>query len=147
MAQVAGFAQMFLLRGRAGVMMAELYYLLFDAALFNPSKIGHGPEGYFFAENGEHSLHALARAVGDALVAVGRATEAEPNEFTPEERLKYFGSEFAANLNFTNARVRADRARRDWAPRYTTEDMLKSAREEVEDLVKKQAAAAWELSA
>ena len=124
--------------------MAELYYLLFDAALFNPSKIGHGPEGYFFAENGEHSLHALARAVGDALVAVGRATEAEPDEFTPEERLKYFGSEFAANLNFTNARVRADRARRDlgWAPKYTTEDMLKSAREEVEDLVKKQAAAA-----
>ena len=50
-------------------------------------------------------------------------------------------------MNFTNARVRADRARRDWAPRYTTEDMLKSAREEVEDLVKKQAAAAWELSA
>ena len=98
----------------------------------------------FFAENGEHSLHPLARAVGDAFVAVGRATDAEPDEFTPEERLKYFGSEFAANLNFTNARVRADRARRDlgWVPKYTTEDMLKNAREEVEDLVKKQVAAA-----
>ena len=43
----------------------------------------------------------------------------------------------------TNSRARGTRPRAlGWKPKYTTEDMLKSAREEVEDLVKKQAAAA-----
>ncbi|KAI0701574.1 NAD(P)-binding protein [Cerioporus squamosus] len=133
MDQVSWYAKAFLARGRAGVVgkgaciwadvhiddTAELLYLLFNKALTEPAKLGHGREGYYFAENGEHSLYALCKAIGTALV---------------EERAKIFGSDFVAFLHFTNARCRADRARRDlgWKPVHTTEELYRVARKEVE---------------
>ncbi|KAI0701878.1 NAD-P-binding protein [Cerioporus squamosus] len=148
MDQVSWYAKAFLARRRAGVVgkgaciwadvhiddTAELLYLLFNKALTEPAKLGHGREGYYFAENGEHSLYALCKAIGTALVEVGRADGPEPTEVTAEERAKIFGSDFVAFLHFTNARCRADRARRDlgWKPVHTTEELYRVARKEVE---------------
>ncbi|RDX57050.1 NAD-P-binding protein, partial [Lentinus brumalis] len=154
MNQVSWYAEAFLARGRAGVVgkgaciwadvhiddTAELLYLLFDKALNNPAKLGHGREGYYFAENGEHSLYALCKAIGTGLVEAGRADDAEPTEFTAEERAKIFGGDFIAFMHFTNARCRADRARRDlgWKPVYKTEELYRIAKKEVEAAIENQ---------
>ena len=52
---------------------AEFFYLLFDKAITDPAKLGHGREGYYFVENSEHSLYDLCKAIGTALVEAGRA--------------------------------------------------------------------------
>ena len=35
--------------------VAVLYIVLFDGILNNPDKTGHGWEGFYFGENGEHT--------------------------------------------------------------------------------------------
>ena len=113
---------------------AEFFYLLFDKAITDPAKLGHGREGYYFVENSEHSLYDLCKTIGTALVEAGRADDAEPTLFTAEERAAIFGGDTMAFLQFTNARCRADRGRRDlgWKPVYTTEELFKVAKKEVE---------------
>ncbi|RPD64771.1 NAD-P-binding protein [Lentinus tigrinus ALCF2SS1-6] len=150
-------ADAFLKRGRAGVVgtganiwanvhiddTAEFYYLLFDAILTDPSKLGHGREGYYFVEADEQSGYDISKAIGEALVALGRADDAEPTELTPEERVQMFGSEYLVTLLWSNARCRADRGRKtlDWKPKYGTKDLLDSIPHEVEVVLKKQLAA------
>ncbi|TFK78447.1 NAD-P-binding protein [Polyporus arcularius HHB13444] len=150
-------ADVFARRGRAGVLgggknvwacvhvhdNAGLYYRLFSKILEDPSRLGHGREGYYFSENGECTLYDMCKAVGEALVAVGVATEAEPNILSPEECDKYFGKYGAleaVRMFFANVRCRADRARRDlgWAPTHTPDEVLKTAREIVDAVVEKQ---------
>ena len=58
----------------------------------NPDKVGHGREGYYFGENGEHSWLSISQAIGEALVSLGVSTDPEPTVFTDEELIKYFGS-------------------------------------------------------
>lgn len=72
------------------VLVADLYIVLFDSIRKNPKGTGHGREGFYFGENGEHSLYEVGKALGQALVDLGRATEAEPTTFTKEEIGKYF---------------------------------------------------------
>ncbi len=122
---------------------ADVYYRLFSKILEDPSRLGHGREGYYFSENGECTLYDMCKAVGEALVAVGVATEAEPNILSPEECDKYFGKYGAleaVKMFFANVRCRADRARRDlgWAPTHTPDEVLKTAREIVDAVVEKQ---------
>lgn len=117
---------------------ADLYLTLFDSILNNPDKTGHGWEGLYFGENGEHSWGQISAAIGQALVEFGISDNAEPTSFTVEEFVKYFGSEQAGWYNGTNSRARANRGRSiGWKPKHTTEDFLKSIRPEVEALVKK----------
>jgi hypothetical protein len=68
---------------------ADLYMLIFDYAL-EGKEIGHGVEGYYFGENGEHSLYDIGKAIGEAMVKLGLSKSAEPTTFTPEEEQKYF---------------------------------------------------------
>ena len=77
--------------------------------------------------------------IGTALAAEGLATDAEPTELTPEERVKYFGSEATANLFFANVRGRGDRGRRDlgWTPKHTTEDLWKEVPEVAKMMARK----------
>ena len=114
---------------------ADFYILLLDAILANPDKVGHGWEGIYFEESGEHSWYQMSRAIGEAMVALGLATDAEPTSLTPEELVKYFGSVLVGEYNGSNVRCRADRAHSlGWNPKHTTEDLLKSIRPEVEKL-------------
>ncbi|KAI0746779.1 NAD-P-binding protein [Daedaleopsis nitida] len=117
--------------------VAGLYITLFDSIVNNPSKTGHGWDGLYYAENGEHTWRQLSQAIGAALVSLGVAAKADPTTYTLEEMKTFFGSEQWGWLFGTNCRCRADRARAiGWKPKYTTEDLLKSIKAEVESFLK-----------
>lgn len=69
--------------------MADLYIVLYNSIITNPAT-GHGREGIYFAENGEHNLYDVGKAIGEALVAVGKTDNPEPTTLTKEEIDKYF---------------------------------------------------------
>jgi hypothetical protein len=71
--------------------VANLYIVLFDYIEANPSYSGHGSSGYFFGENGEHFLVDISKAIGKAMVALGKAKDPAPTTFTDDEIRKYFG--------------------------------------------------------
>ncbi len=121
---------------------AEFYYLLFDAVLADPTKLGHGREGYYFVAADECKVYDIIKGIGEALVDLGRADNAEPTELTPEERVQIFGSEYIVSLLFSNARCSADRGRQSlgWKPKYGTKDVIDSIHYEVEIVAKKQGA-------
>lgn len=118
----------------------EFYYLLLDAVLADPSKLGHGREGYYFVEGDESPMSAIVSALGRTLVDAGkiRPEDAAPTVLTAAECIEYFGSDFVAGIFFTNVRCRGDRGRRDlgWTPKYKTQDLFDGLREEVEALLK-----------
>ncbi|KAM5537192.1 hypothetical protein V8D89_009125 [Ganoderma adspersum] len=152
MSQIPWLAGPFVKRGRPAVVgkgagrwpnvhvddNADAFSRLFDAALFDPAKVSHGREGYFFVEGGEHGADEITRAISGALVGLGLVSEAEPDVFTAEERVKYFGSDVFAFLLFSNARCTADRIRKElgWEPKHMTGEFIGSLQKEVEDFVK-----------
>jgi hypothetical protein len=69
--------------------VAELYILLLDRVLKDPDQVPHGREGFYFAENGEHTLYEVSKAIGEGLVALGKSPDAEPSTFSKEEIDKY----------------------------------------------------------
>ncbi|KAF7316484.1 hypothetical protein MIND_00167500 [Mycena indigotica] len=113
--------------------LADLYPLLWDAIISNP-QLGHGPEGHFFAENGENTLYDLAKKFGEALVALGKIENSEPTTFTQEELAGSF-----MGLLGGNARCRANHARSvlGWNPVKTTKDYWNGLHGEVEYLLRK----------
>jgi len=115
--------------------MADLYVVLFNAiqAGNNPA-CGHGREGFYFGENGEHTLYEVAKAIAVALVQLGLSVDPEPSPFTKEEIDKYFnGSSYLG----TNSRCRGTRSRAiGWKPVKTKEDLLASIKPEVETMAK-----------
>ncbi|GBE86890.1 NAD(P)-binding protein [Sparassis latifolia] len=116
--------------------VADLYIVLYDAIVVSPEKVGHGREGYYFAESGEHTWVDISRAIGAALVKLGITTSAEPTTFTTEELIKYFGSEAAGNYSGSNSRCRANRGRAlGWKPVHSTADMIASIKPEIEALI------------
>ena len=112
-----------------------------NAALYEPTRISHGREGFFFTENGEYKVYDVIKAVGETLVKLGLAKDAEPDVLTSEECIQYFGSEFIAGVLFSNARCTADRLRKEvgWAPKYTTADLIQNVKEDVEIVLAKPA--------
>ena len=69
---------------------AELYKVIFDAALANPNT-PHGREGYYFGASDEYRLYDLAKAYSQALYDLGKGKSPDPTPFTAEEAQKYFG--------------------------------------------------------
>jgi nucleoside-diphosphate-sugar epimerase len=120
--------------------LGDLYIVLYDAIL--DGRAGHGRDGLYFGENGEHVLRAVSEWIGEALVAlgVGTADERIPTSF---DETDYARPENRSLLSLgTNSRCKANRARAlGWKPKYTTEDMLKSIRGEVEWQLKHKASA------
>ncbi|KAG8217077.1 hypothetical protein J3R82DRAFT_5099 [Butyriboletus roseoflavus] len=107
--------------------VADLYIVVYDAIL--EGKAGHGREGFYFGENGHHLLKDVGAKIGEVLYDLGVSETPEPNAFTEEDYKQ------SAMLRFlgTHCRCKASRARAlGWEPKYTTEDMLKSIRGEVE---------------
>ncbi|TFK27194.1 NAD-P-binding protein [Coprinopsis marcescibilis] len=97
--------------------------------VLDPSAFTHGRSGYYFAENGEHTMLSVSEAIGKAMVDLGHATDPEPSEFTEAEKKKYFP---VSKYLETNARCRAERARLlGWKPKKTTKDMLASIKSEI----------------
>ncbi|KAF9530876.1 hypothetical protein CPB83DRAFT_809745 [Crepidotus variabilis] len=117
---------------------AELYIAVLDA-IRKGADIGHGREGYYFAENGEHSFYEVARAIGEVLVSLGISSNPEPTTFTREELSKYLGVDIAtegSSLFGINARCRGTRGRAiGWKPRYNKADFLACVKPDIEGLV------------
>ncbi len=67
-----------------------MYIVLFDAIRANPGKVGHGRDGFYFGENGEHRLYDVSKELGRVLVALGKSSSDEPTTFTQEDLDKYF---------------------------------------------------------
>ncbi|GJE92242.1 NAD(P)-binding protein [Phanerochaete sordida] len=143
-----------LARGRAGMVgqglplwgnvhvedAADLFVLLFNAILKNGAdNVGHGLNGYYFAGNDEASWRDIARAIGDAMRALGLTQDAEPTSFSDDELAKYFFTFEIGQLWGTNSRFRASRAKAlGWSPKHSTKDLLASIRPEVEAIAKAQ---------
>jgi len=111
--------------------VANLYILLFDLTTSSSTATpGHGREGFYFGENGEHSLYQIGQAICKALIDLGVGGTDTPTTFSKEELQKYTGgSEYLGS----NSRARAERSRSiGWKPTKTTEDMLASIKGEVE---------------
>ncbi|KAH6888975.1 hypothetical protein BKA70DRAFT_882977 [Coprinopsis sp. MPI-PUGE-AT-0042] len=93
----------------------------------------HGTEGYYFVENGEHTLQCISAKIGEILHKKGVIRSATPKPLTEKEVEEYFGGEWYLG---TNARCRGLRAREiGWVPERTTEDMLKGIEGEIEALL------------
>ncbi|KAI6012080.1 hypothetical protein BKA83DRAFT_676974 [Pisolithus microcarpus] len=113
--------------------VADLFVVVYENAL--SGRAGHGREGFYFGENGEHKLYDLSKVIAQELYNVGKGKSPEPAPFTEEDynRPENFGLEFLG----TNARCLARRGRAlGWKPRYTTEDVFKSIRPEVEYVIR-----------
>jgi len=133
-------------RGQAGVVgkginlwpnvwiddVADLFIVVFDKARKSPESLGHGREGFYFGENGEHQLLHISEAIGRALVKTGKASDPSVTPFTDEECKKFFGGKYLGS----NSRARAERSRSiGWNPTRTTEDLLASIEPETEAIV------------
>ncbi|KIJ63841.1 hypothetical protein HYDPIDRAFT_133743 [Hydnomerulius pinastri MD-312] len=109
--------------------IGDLYIVLYDAIL--EGKAGHGREGLYFGENGEHVLKDISIKIAEALNDLGKSSSREPTSLDqsdydkPENKwLMYAGG---------NSRCKSNRARSlGWKPKYTTEDMLQSIKGEVQ---------------
>ena len=94
--------------------VADLYVLLYDSIVSNPAT-GHGREGIYFGENGEHVYYDIAKEIGEVLTEIGKLDNPEPTTLTQEEIVKYFGvsshshaeSRFDAYLMWKIPRVRS----------------------------------------
>ncbi|EJF65198.1 hypothetical protein DICSQDRAFT_50371 [Dichomitus squalens LYAD-421 SS1] len=111
---------------------AVLLYELIWNAILGGEEIGHGSQGYYFPENGEHQLYDVSKAIGAGLKDLRLVEDPEPSSFTTEELDKYFDGVSILLLG-SNSRCRGQRARAiRWNPRKTTEDMLASIKPEIQ---------------
>jgi hypothetical protein len=69
---------------------ADLYANLYDRIMAD-ADTGHGRNGFYFVESGEHSLYDVGKEIGAALVGLEKADSAEPTTFTQADLDKYFG--------------------------------------------------------
>ncbi|PFH53081.1 hypothetical protein AMATHDRAFT_138304, partial [Amanita thiersii Skay4041] len=152
--QIPRLVKLSLQRGQAGMVgegkntwpnvhiddVADLYIHLFDLILptdanhRNPHRAvpAHGRSGFYFAENGEHHLVQVGKAIGQAMHEFGLSSSPRPMAFTEEEMDKFFPN--GTSLG-TNSRCKAERSKKlGWRPRKTTKDMVSSVREEVKRL-------------
>lgn len=60
------------------LVVGDLYMVLYNAILDN--RAGHGRDGLYFGENGEHTLRAISERIGEALVELGVSS---PDARTP----------------------------------------------------------------
>lgn len=130
--------------------------------LSNPDSIGHGSNGYYVGENGDHTWYDVSKAIGKALVKRGLSKSDEPTTFADEELIKYWGSVVRSHIVFlnslagtilistsqefsnmwgSNSRARGGHSRSlGWKPKLTTKDFLDSIDAEVEVIIRRRQA-------
>ncbi|KAI0729688.1 hypothetical protein C8Q72DRAFT_827313 [Fomitopsis betulina] len=127
--------------------VADLYIVIFDAVTANPDGVGHGWEGFYFGENGEHTWYDISKEIARTFVELGLGGTDEPTTFTDDELVKYWGSVESGNYSGTNSRCRADRGRAlGWKPKYNTKDMSASILPQTKWLLEREQAKGFQLS-
>lgn len=76
--------------GIEATIVVQLYEVLWRNVIGDKDVIGHGKEGYYFGENGEHVLLDLSKTIGAGLKDLGLAESDEPTTFTKAEVDKWF---------------------------------------------------------
>ncbi|KAF9002122.1 NAD(P)-binding protein [Cyathus striatus] len=110
---------------------SDFYLKLYDSVLKDPH-IGHGVQGYYFAENGEFKFSVVAKKIGEALVELGKATTPDPVPLSKDELMNYFKGSM---LFGSNCRCRGNRSRSlGWTPKDGLDDFLAGIKAEVEAL-------------
>ena len=79
--------------------MVDLYIIVYNALTNNPGTTGHGRDGYYFGITGEYSWYELSKEISRTLVELGVHKESEPDSFTRDELLKYFGSPVSVRIS------------------------------------------------
>ncbi|EGO24379.1 hypothetical protein SERLADRAFT_467561 [Serpula lacrymans var. lacrymans S7.9] len=103
--------------------ISDLFIAVYDAATKHQptgSQVGHGPEGLYFGEIGEHRLYDISKTVS-------QEKSPKPTMFTEEKLHKYF--EHLRAYMVSNSRCHAERSR---SIGYTAQDMLASIKPEIE---------------
>ncbi|KII85280.1 hypothetical protein PLICRDRAFT_179013 [Plicaturopsis crispa FD-325 SS-3] len=110
----------------------DLYIVLLDAALSGSDKAGHGHQGYYFAENGEHNLYDVSAEIARVLFELGKGQRPSPTVFSDDEVKKYFGGPYIGS----NSRARANRSRAlGWSPGKANVEVLASSRPEIDAIL------------
>ncbi|KAJ7475778.1 hypothetical protein FB451DRAFT_256410 [Mycena latifolia] len=111
--------------------VADLYLTIFDllSNAVPPPDFAHGRAGFYFAENGEHTLYSVGEAISRVLSGMGKGSPT-PTTFSDSEIRLYFPN--GTSLG-SNSRCRAERGYKvGWRPSQKTQDMLNSVKAEVE---------------
>lgn len=121
--------------------VTDLYILLVDLLIphdvgpehispnINDPAFAHGVSGYYFAENGEHTLYSISETIGSILVDMKKTSDPRPRPLSEAEAKKYFPD--GGTMTGANARCKGDRSRAiGWKPKKGTKDMLASIRQE-----------------
>ncbi|KAJ7727296.1 hypothetical protein DFH07DRAFT_231635 [Mycena maculata] len=111
--------------------VADLYLRVFDllTEASPPPDFAHGRAGFYFGENGEHTLYAVGEAIAKVLSDMGKGSPT-PMTFSDREIRLYFPN--GTSLG-SNSRCRAERGYNiGWRPSRKTQDMLASVKAEVE---------------
>ncbi|KAJ6505934.1 hypothetical protein DFH09DRAFT_943541 [Mycena vulgaris] len=112
--------------------VADLYLTIFDllGKASPPPDFAHGRAGFYFAENGEHTLYSVGEAISRVLSDMGKGSP-KPTTLSEREVRLYFPG--GTSLG-SNSRCRAERGYKvGWRPSQKTQDMLNSVRAEVEE--------------
>ncbi|KAG0697656.1 hypothetical protein DFH29DRAFT_944933 [Suillus ampliporus] len=116
--------------------VATLYTSVFNAAVKGPDETGHGHEGYYFGENGEHRVGEISEILAKLLYEMKLGESPEPTVFTDEELQRYFRGPRTLG---TNSRARAERAKMiGWNPVHAIDSLWASLKPEIEAIVKRQ---------
>ncbi|KAJ9503169.1 hypothetical protein H2202_001323 [Exophiala xenobiotica] len=108
--------------------LSDLFAKLLGQALVGGGKASWGPEGYYFAQNGEHVWGEICTKITSIAFSKGLINSPEVTKFSPEEteQVQPFGSRIWGQ----NSRCKAIRARSllGWAPSgRSLEDELPTA--------------------
>ncbi|KAF9562656.1 NAD(P)-binding protein [Agrocybe pediades] len=102
---------------------ADLFVLVFNSVLKDPESIGHGVDGYYFAESTTYSAIEVARIIQDTFVELGFGDKKEARPFTLEELEATLGPMWP--LFATNSKGKGDRSRAlGWNPKASKEDFV-----------------------
>ena len=71
--------------------VADLYILLLNTIIVRPEYAAHGRDGFYFAENGEHTMYQLGKVICEGMNVMGVCSDLEPSAFTDDELARYFG--------------------------------------------------------
>ncbi|KAK7448519.1 hypothetical protein VKT23_013781 [Stygiomarasmius scandens] len=111
---------------------ADLFAILYDGVCSDPdgTRIGHGKNGYYIAENGEFNLMQVSVVMGEALHALDPSKPASVRSYTADEELKYFTD---IHVWGSNSRAVGNHSRSlGWEPKLTTDDFLRNIPSELE---------------
>jgi nucleoside-diphosphate-sugar epimerase len=113
--------------------LSNLYKLLLEKSI--KKEISFGKEGYYFAENGSHSLYELTQAITKSMYKKKYLKTDKIIKLTYEEMEKYMGP-FIAGFTSNSISI-AERSRNiGWSPKHPDNEIFDTIDEEIDEVLK-----------